>query len=170
MLFYVCVCILFLIGFIEFRTARLIKNKKELEQTVEERTAKVVSTLNKLKTAQEQLVESEKMAALGVLTAGIAHEINNPINFVSSGAHSLDNDFKDLLHILNTLKALLQDAELKGSAEIIRELEEAYAFDDLIKYIPQTIADIKEGVKRTNEITKGLSALLTFQHYGATGY
>ena len=156
-LFYVCIFILFLIGFIEFRTARLIKNKKELEQTVEERTAKVVSTLNKLKTAQEQLVESEKMAALGVLTAGIAHEINNPINFISSGAHSLDMDFKDLLHILNKLKALPQDGEaLKERAEIIRKLEEEYAFDDLIKYIPQTIADIKEGVKRTNEITKGL--------------
>lgn len=156
-LLYVITAVLLVLGLIRYRTANLIKHKKILEQTVEMRTVKVVSTLNKLKNTQEQLVQSEKMAALGILTAGVAHEINNPINFISSGAHSLGKDFKDLLQLLNSLKALPQDGEsIKERSEIIRKLEEEYAYDELIQYIPQTIEDIKEGVNRTTEIIKGL--------------
>jgi len=110
-----------------------------------------------VKQRTEKLIQSEKMASLGVLTAGIAHEINNPINFISSGTHSLDNDFKDFLHVLNKLKTVPKNEEsLQERAENIRKLEDEFDLNELIQYIPQTIEDIKEGVNRTTEIIKGL--------------
>lgn len=134
-----------------------IDERLKVEEKLKKAHKKLENTFHVLQQSQKHLVQSEKMASLGVLTAGIAHEINNPINFISSGTDSLENDFKDLLHILKKLKAVSQDGEsLKERTEIIRELEEEYAFDELIQYIPQTIADIKEGVNRTTEIVKGL--------------
>jgi signal transduction histidine kinase len=63
----------------------LIEQKKiELETTVEERTAELKLSLETLRNAQDQLIQSEKMASLGELTAGIAHEIQNPLNFVNN--------------------------------------------------------------------------------------
>jgi len=76
------------------------------EQLVE-KNDKLADLIEKLKQTQQQLVESEKMASLGVLTAGIAHEINNPVNFIFTGINSLKKDFEDInvvLHFLNQLK------------------------------------------------------------------
>lgn len=71
-----------------------------LETKVQERTAALTLTLNDLKTAQSQLVQSEKMAGLGTLVAGVAHEINNPTNFVHLGAVSLDEELKEFKQLL----------------------------------------------------------------------
>ena len=60
------------------------KQKQKLEQEVAERTAELRKSLEDLKAAQEQLVQQEKLASLGQLTAGIAHEIKNPLNFVNN--------------------------------------------------------------------------------------
>ena len=56
----------------------------ELEQQVHDRTADLSKSLKDLKETQSQLIQSEKMASLGELTAGIAHEIQNPLNFVNN--------------------------------------------------------------------------------------
>ena len=61
-----------------------MKTNEKLELTVKERTAELSRSIESLKTAQEQLVQSEKLAALGQMTAGIAHEIQNPLNFVTN--------------------------------------------------------------------------------------
>ena len=84
-----------------------------LENKVEQRTHELKETnthlsvaLDNLKDAQTQLVEAEKMASLGQLTAGIAHEINNPINFVKSNINPLRLDVRDLLDVLNEYEGL----------------------------------------------------------------
>lgn len=65
--------------------SRLEQNNHALESLVEERTSELKQTLDELKERQNQLIESEKMASLGLLSAGIAHEINNPLNFILGG-------------------------------------------------------------------------------------
>ena len=79
-----------------------------LEQKVHARTIDLEKAnedinlaMNQLKDAQIQLVDSEKMASLGQLTAGIAHEINNPINFVIANIKPLRMDINELLELIN---------------------------------------------------------------------
>jgi len=62
----------------------LTRQNEVLEQTVAERTAALQQSLEDLKSTQSQLIQTEKMASLGELTAGIAHEIQNPLNFVNN--------------------------------------------------------------------------------------
>lgn len=82
---------------------KLEEYNKNLEQEVSERTvelevknAELVRGYEKLKSTQEQLIRAEKMASLGVLAAGIGHEINNPLNFIKHGAEGLEIDLKKM--------------------------------------------------------------------------
>ncbi|MHC1703905.1 MAG: two-component regulator propeller domain-containing protein [Tenuifilaceae bacterium] len=112
-----------LFGFYHWRLASLRRQKQQLELVVKEQTIEVVQqkeeleafneeltatneelynqkeglkeTLQKLKDAQNQLVQSEKMASLGLLAAGIAHEINNPLNFIHGGITGIKEYFKE---------------------------------------------------------------------------
>ncbi|MCB0732992.1 MAG: hypothetical protein H6608_06100 [Flavobacteriales bacterium] len=135
---------------------------RELEQKVAERTQTLEitnrdlqDTLANLKSTQSQLLEAEKMASLGQLTAGIAHEINNPINFVSSNVEPLRNDFKDVLQILNQYQHYAKDKEDPALAQILSETDEL-DLEYSINEISQLIDGIEEGAKRTSEIVTGL--------------
>lgn len=126
-----------------------------LEEKVEERTKELNDTLDQLKNTQVQLVESEKMSSLGQLTAGIAHEINNPINFVSSNVGPLRQDLDDLgailkkyeeLDSINVAEKLLEVEQLK------QELDYSYLKTELASIVN----GIEDGARRTTEIVRGL--------------
>jgi two-component system NtrC family sensor kinase len=136
-----------------------------LEKEVSKRTAELQSVndhlseaLNNLKDTQTQLVEAEKMASLGQLTAGIAHEINNPINFVKSNINPLRLDIKDLMEILDAYDELhlLKDGNLKQSLDKIQGLKESMDIGYVQKEIDNLIEGIEEGAERTAEIVRGL--------------
>ena len=107
------------------RTAELTKQKEELETTLEE-----------LRATQEQLIHSEKMASLGELTAGIAHEIQNPLNFV--------NNFSEVSHEL--LDEMQEELENENSAEAI----------EIAKNIKLNLEKIIHHGKRADSIVKGM--------------
>ncbi|HAL81224.1 MAG TPA: hypothetical protein DCO83_02480 [Mucilaginibacter sp.] len=129
------------------------------ERTVElsESNQELNKTLDDLKQAQGQLVEAEKMASLGQLTAGIAHEINNPINFVTSNITPLNRDIKLVLEALSVIEDVgLSDAPQADKQKKIKEYKDELDFDYLTMEIKHLIKGINEGANRTAEIVKGL--------------
>lgn len=128
-----------------------------LELKVNERTQELNQSLEDLKQAQSQLVDSEKMASLGQLTAGIAHEINNPINFVTSNINPLKRDVEMILDAMNTVENMSQsDASAEEKKKQIEDYKEEIDFDYLVMEIRHLIKGIYEGASRTAEIVKGL--------------
>ena len=97
-------------GFISYRSRNLKKQNKILEDRVNDRTQRLKKSLEDLKSTQAQLVLSEKMASLGELTAGIAHEIQNPLNFVNNFS-DVNNELIEELKIKNE-KLKIEDSEV----------------------------------------------------------
>ncbi len=118
-----------------------------LEERVNERT-------RELKESQSQLVQSAKMASLGELTAGIAHEINNPVNFTRTSSFALHRDLEDIINLHLKYRNYIQKG-LQDKSEI-EEFEKSIDYEVLLKSINEEINDIKEGTKRTAEIVKNL--------------
>ena len=123
-----------------------------------EKEGKVImnQTLEKLKETQGQLVHSEKMASLGQLTAGIAHEINNPINFVYNGVGSVKGILEDLKDLLDVYEDLEDGSDLESVMKEVRFLKNDFQYENTLFDLDQLIKDIEEGAIRTIEIVKGL--------------
>ena len=135
----------------------LERNVRERTEELEERNDRLRAALEELKLAQDQLVQSEKLASIGQLTAGIAHELNNPINFVSSSAQSLRRDFDDITEILRMLTAMGADDE--ALQEKVQALQDRMIQLDMaftMKEIDELLTGIDDGTTRTSEIVKGL--------------
>lgn len=128
-----------------------------LEIRVTERTAELNTALDDLKQAQSQLIESEKMASLGQLTAGIAHEINNPINFVTSNVSPLKRDVDIIFNAIDYMEELaLSDASPDSKKAQLEEYKEENEMDYLRTEITHLINGIHNGASRTAGIVKGL--------------
>ena len=140
-------------------TEKLMITENQLKQALDhERESKdeLNNTLHNLKSTQSQLVQSEKMASLGQLTAGIAHEINNPINFVYNGIDTLKVSFDDLMDVIEKYEELEKSDDFQASLEEIKEMKEELGFEDLVGDVRDLVTDIKKGAVRTIEIVKGL--------------
>ncbi|MGB0525478.1 MAG: ATP-binding protein [Flammeovirgaceae bacterium] len=115
-------------------------------------------TLKQLKSAQAQLVQSEKMVSLGHLTAGIAHEINNPMNFIYAGVEVLQDLVQDNQELMGKYEEL-ERANADTFQAIVTEIQRlkmAMDYDDIQADLAQVIKDITQGAERTIEIIRGL--------------
>lgn len=143
---------------------RLVREQNVvLEQKVKERTEELENTnttlnvtLSDLKNTQSQLVDAEKMAALGQLTAGIAHEINNPINFVTANIKPLELDINDLREIISKYEALDYSQELDPQLAEIESFKKEIDLAFVNTEISSLLVGISEGAKRTTEIIRSL--------------
>lgn len=136
-----------------------------LERKVAERTSELAdsnaelnNTLSELRSTQSQLVDAEKMASLGQMTAGIAHELNNPINFVSSNIEPLKRDIDDMISILTAWQAVEEapQEERQKKVDQAKALAEELELPYIREEIDQLLRGIRDGASRTAEIVKGL--------------
>jgi two-component system NtrC family sensor kinase len=123
----------------------LEKQKRELELTLEN-----------LKLIQSQLIQSERMASVGLLTAGIAHELNNPINFVSGNVNPLQRDMDDIFSIIKKYDDIIKSNNLEETFNDVDSLKDKVDFSYLINEIISLLEGIKEGANRSSQIVKGL--------------
>ena len=122
-----------------------------LNQSLEQANQELRGNYEKLKQTQLQLVQTEKMATLGNLVAGVAHEINNPLNFISGSVSILENNFADLLAIVNEYRQ-----ECPEPSPQLLELLEDLDLDFLVADVPKTIASMQIGAKRISTISTSL--------------
>ncbi len=127
-----------------------------LEEKVKIRTDELEQTLRTLQNTQSQLVNQEKMASLGQLTAGIAHEINNPINFVSSNITPLKRDIKDIMEVIEFYRNSGEREFSDDTKKAAKHLEEELELDYVLEEVEQLLKGMDDGAKRTVEIVKGL--------------
>ncbi|MDO8998575.1 MAG: 7TM diverse intracellular signaling domain-containing protein [Bacteroidota bacterium] len=128
----------------------------QLEKNVEERTLELKKTLSSLKDTQAQLVSAEKMASLGQLTAGIAHEINNPINFVSANIKPLKMDIDDVLELVKKYETIPKNDTTINELKKIDEFKQKIDFEYIKKEMQLLLNGIDDGARRTAEIVYGL--------------
>jgi len=151
--------ILFLILRSYFLNRKINRQLARQNREIQYQKDKVETALNQLKAAQSQLVQSEKMASLGQLTAGIAHEINNPINFVSAGVDGLRSSIDRLMNVIEKYNEIEQTESLKQRETLldeIKQIKKEVHFEKTTSGLFKVIDAVKDGASRTVEIVNGL--------------
>lgn len=155
----------------------LAQINEEMEDRVSKRTeelrlAKEMSddAFKKLQQTQAQLGQSEKMASIGQLSAGIAHEINNPAGFVTSNLKTLEEYIRDIKSIFSECDAVLKECGRENEGDFIsaikriEEQKQAVDLPFILNDINQIISETQDGMKRISKIVKNLRE---FSHAGS---
>ncbi|MFN6480447.1 ATP-binding protein [Nostoc sp. DedQUE07] len=129
----------------------LEKSKEELEERVEERTTELKNALGELQRTQSQVIQSEKMSSLGQLVAGVAHEINNPVNFIHGNLAHVQEYTQDLLALMQ----LYQQYNPYPAAEI-QTVSEDIDLEFLQEDLPKMLSSMRVGTDRIRQIVLSL--------------
>ncbi|MGK7928320.1 MAG: sensor histidine kinase [Spirulina sp.] len=121
-----------------------------LEKQVEQRTADLSRALKELQSSQMQLVQQEKMATLGNLVAGVAHEINNPLGFIGGNVEAAQEHLQDLLDIVSLYRENTSVPD--AIAEAIADIDPEFIAEDF----PKLIASMQSGCDRIHNISTSL--------------
>jgi two-component system, NtrC family, sensor kinase len=145
-----------------------ITERKQMEEALAQKGEEQRLLINQLQEAQAQLLQSEKMASIGQLAAGIAHEINNPIGFVNSNMGSLKNYVDTLCAMVDEFDQALLSApdqpELKEkAAQLKKQADYAFLKGDVADLVRESL----DGLKRVRDIVQSLK---DFAHIGETDW
>ena len=135
------------------------EHNAELERVVADRTSELVLANDELRRAQSHLVQQEKMSSLGLLVAGVAHEINNPINFIVCNLPFLEQYVRALEQMLEALESAVSPTAHDAIDELRRALDIEYLSHDA----PSLMQSIRTGAQRAAAI---VGDLRTFSHGG----
>lgn len=129
---------------------------QEKNMLLEEANNELKEVYHSLQIAQAQVIQTEKMASLGQLTAGIAHEINNPINYIVGGVTLLKENIGLIERMLELYDRAANEHHLHQYFSEVEALKREQRLDVLIPHTFKTVEVIAEGAKRTEEIVRGL--------------
>jgi signal transduction histidine kinase len=135
----------------------------ELERRVLERTLELHARNNELegayaelRGAQEQVIQSEKLASIGQLAAGVAHEINNPIGYVSSNLNTLQQYTSQMLNAIESLSGAQSGKGDAAAAAEVQEIRRRFDVELLAVDLPQLLIESREGIERVSKIVSDL--------------
>ncbi|WP_189402789.1 sensor histidine kinase [Arenicella chitinivorans] len=150
-----------------FFAVQIRRNYLYLEQQVAIRTREIEQAFEQLRESQEQLIQSEKMASLGQMVAGVAHEINTPLGYVSSNLDALKLNFSDLDLVVQQLGSVLTEARRKPQSrpqlttELVKTLK-AYEQADTAALMQESTQLMNDGEYGLSEISKLVHSLKDF--------
>ncbi len=125
--------------------------KQKLEERVAERTAKLSEALEELQQIQLQLVQTEKISSLGQMVAGVAHEVNNPIGFISTNLYHANQYVNDLINLLK-----LYREKFPEPGDEIEGIIESVDLDHISEDLPKLISSMKLGSDRIRGIMQSM--------------
>ncbi|MBD2770809.1 trifunctional serine/threonine-protein kinase/ATP-binding protein/sensor histidine kinase [Iningainema tapete] len=134
---------------ISIENANLYKDLQQSEEREREKATQLETALHQLQNTQLQLVQTEKMSSLGQMVAGIAHEINNPVNFIKGNVNHASNYTQDLLTLVN-----LYQQYYPNPIDEIKDEIEAIDLEFLSEDLPKMMQSMKMGTNRISEIVR----------------
>lgn len=146
---------------------------KEMFQKLKGQNSELKELNKTLKETQMQVIQNEKLASLGSLAAGIAHEINNPMGFISSNIETLENYIGKMVKTLNTYRQFFEWIEEKsesldnsciGHLREVQVEEKKNKIDTVLSEMDGLFADTRNGVERVTKIVK------TLRNFARTGF
>lgn len=157
------------------RVIQLEKKFRVIQNKLVKKNLELNKALADLKIRQSQMLQSEKLVSIGQLSAGVAHEINNPIGFITGNIDTLSDYFKDVETVLGGYQALLQmlksndglSSEVKQQVQKIEDIEEDVDIGYLQEDIPDLLKDCLVGSQRIARIVNDLK---TFARPGNEGF
>jgi signal transduction histidine kinase/HAMP domain-containing protein len=140
-----------LVQWVGEHTRALELARQTLEQRVEERTQELQEALQNLKQTQVQLIQTEKMSSLGQLVSGVAHEINNPINFIHGNLVYANEYAQELLRLID-----LYQQEYPNLRAALQDQIDASNLDFIRTDLPKLVASMEMGTERIQKIVQSL--------------
>ncbi|MBB3888593.1 signal transduction histidine kinase [Xanthomonas campestris] len=133
-----------------------VEGQQDYERELQQRHAELRQAYLRLNGAQDKLLQSEKMASIGQLAAGVAHEINNPIGYVHSNLGSLQEYLRSLFTLIEAYERALQAPDPKALIPEIDEIRNRADIDFISRDLPQLMAESREGIERVTRIVRDL--------------
>lgn len=148
---HVCICVYDL-------TAQACQQTelKTLSRRLHREQNELKEALSNLRNAQSQLLQSEKMASIGQLSAGIAHEINNPLGFITSNIQTLDDYFRKISNVVTSLEQIIDVSGQEALKSEKRQLMEQSQLNYILEDVKDLIKESLEGSSRVMAIVKNL--------------
>lgn len=133
-----------------------IKHRETIENELIRRNTELTELNAQFSKAQEQLLQSEKMASIGQLAAGVAHEINNPVGYIFSNFGTLEKYIDDLFEILECYEATEKHIVSPTVKDELEKIKEKVELDFLKSDIPELMQQSKDGISRVRKIVQDL--------------
>lgn len=133
-----------------------LEGQQDYERELEQRHAELRQAYMRLNGAQDKLLQSEKMASIGQLAAGVAHEINNPIGYVHSNLGSLQEYLRSLFTLIEAYERALRAPDPKALIPEIDDIRNRADIDFISRDLPQLMAESREGIERVTRIVRDL--------------